>query len=65
MVRTRHIHCHGLGSIPGRGTKIPQAARPKKKSGSNNACPSQRYLTVSVATLLPSTIHKFPRPSLA
>ena len=27
MVRTLRFHCHGLGSIPGRGTKILQAMR--------------------------------------
>ena len=27
MVRTRRFYCRGLGSIPGRGTKILQAAR--------------------------------------
>ena len=32
MVRTRPLHCGGLGSIPGWGTKTPQAVvRPKKK----------------------------------
>ena len=31
VVRTRRFHCQGSGSIPGQGTKIPQAARPKKK----------------------------------
>ena len=25
VVRTRRFHCSGLGSIPGQGTKIPQA----------------------------------------
>ena len=25
VVRTWRSHCHGLGSVPGRGTKIPQA----------------------------------------
>ena len=25
-VRMQHFHCLGLGSIPGQGTKIPQAA---------------------------------------
>ena len=25
VVRTWHFHCQGLGSIPGQGTKIPQA----------------------------------------
>ena len=35
MVRTRHFHCHGPGSIPGRGTKIPQVLEhsQKKKGG--------------------------------
>ena len=31
VVRTRCFHCHGLGSIPGRGTKIPQAAQHNQK----------------------------------
>ena len=26
MVRIRHFHCGGQGSIPGQGTEIPQAA---------------------------------------
>ena len=26
MVRTWRFHCRGVGSIPGRGTKIPQVA---------------------------------------
>ena len=32
--RTQRFHCHGLGSIPGQGTKIPQAvwhSPPKKE----------------------------------
>ena len=31
MVRTRHFHCQGPGSIPGRGTKIPKAAKHGQK----------------------------------
>ena len=31
MVRTRCFHCWGLGSIPGQGTKIPQAVWHGKK----------------------------------
>ena len=27
VVRTHRFHCHGLGSIPGWGTKIPQATQ--------------------------------------
>ena len=30
-IRTQCFHCEGLGSIPGWGTKILQAAQPKKK----------------------------------
>ena len=30
MVRIWHFHCCGLGSIPGQGTEIPQAIRPKR-----------------------------------
>ena len=34
MVRILGFHCHGLGSIPGQGTEIPQAAVDgQKKSG--------------------------------
>ena len=31
VVRTRHFHCQGPGSIPGQGTKIPQAMRHGQK----------------------------------
>ena len=31
MVRTQGFHCHGPGSIPGQGTKIPQATQPTPK----------------------------------
>ena len=31
VVRTRHFHCWGPGSIPGWGTKIPQAAQSGQK----------------------------------
>ena len=31
VVKTRHFHSLGLGSIPGQGTKIPQAARRGQK----------------------------------
>ena len=31
VVRTQHFHCCDLGSIPGWGTKVPQAVWPKKK----------------------------------
>ena len=36
VVKTQHFHCHGLGSIPGRGTKILHASlcgQKKKKIG--------------------------------
>ena len=40
MVRT--LIARGLGSIPGRGTKIPQAMRTdqKKNNNNNNICDS-------------------------
>ena len=31
VVRTRHFHCRGWGSIPGWGTKIPHAGDAAKK----------------------------------
>ena len=31
VIRTLHFHCQGLCSIPGQGTKIPQATQPKTK----------------------------------
>ena len=36
MVRTLHFHCGGLGSIPGWGTKIPQAKRHGQKKRKEN-----------------------------
>ena len=30
-IRTWCVHCHGLGLIPGRGTKIPTSSMAKKK----------------------------------
>ena len=41
-VRTWHFHCCGQGSIPGWGTKIPQAAwqgQQKKVAESRHSCP--------------------------
>ena len=29
VVRTQSFYCHGLGSTPGQGTKIPQAGKPQ------------------------------------
>ena len=31
VLRTPHFHCQGPGSIPGQGTKIPQAAQHDQK----------------------------------
>ena len=36
VVRTGHFHCLGPGSILGPGTKIPQAAQPKKENANNH-----------------------------
>ena len=35
VVRTRYFHCHGLGSIPGQGTKILQAIQQGQKKKKN------------------------------
>ena len=32
VVRTQHFHCGGLGSIPGQGTRIPQATQHGQKN---------------------------------
>ena len=37
VVSTGHLNRVGIGSIPGPGTKIPQAAQPKKKKKKNDA----------------------------
>ena len=34
VVRTRRFHCCGRGSIPGQGTKIPQATQHSQKQTS-------------------------------
>ena len=39
MVRTQNIHCHGLGSIPGQGTKILQAVWHSQKRGLTGSKP--------------------------
>ena len=31
VVRTQHFHCCDIGSIPGEGTKIPQATQHNQK----------------------------------
>ena len=31
MVKILGFYCHGLGTVPGRGTEIPQATQPKKE----------------------------------
>ena len=31
VVRTRHFHCLGWSSVPGQGTKIPQAIQHSQK----------------------------------
>ena len=58
MVRTGHFHCHGLGSIPDWGTKIPQAAwhrqREEKIDNQNN----HLDLTGIYRTLHPTTANR-------
>ena len=31
LIRSLHFHCHGLGLIPGQGSKIPQPKKKKKE----------------------------------
>ena len=35
VVRTLQFHCHGLGSIPGQETKIPQDSQYRQKKDEN------------------------------
>ena len=42
VVRIPGAHCHGLGSIPGQGTEIPQAAQPGKKKKNSREEPTER-----------------------
>ena len=44
VVRTWHFHFHGLSSIPGWGTKIPQAAwRGQKKNKKQKKTECNKY----------------------
>ena len=36
VVKTPGFQCRGMGSIPGQGTKIPQAARHRQKKQTKN-----------------------------
>ena len=36
VVGTHHFHCHGSGSIPGKGTRILQAMRHSQKNKQAN-----------------------------
>ena len=59
VVRIQHFHCHGPGSIPGRGTEIPQAAcsaQPKKKKG------KQKLAFYATCTLPLSHLSPDPAP---
>ena len=51
VVRIPGFHCHGLGSIPGWGTGIPQASRSgqkwKKKSGEGSCWMQIKYPNAS------------------
>ena len=55
VVRIPGFHCHGLGSIPGWGTEIPQdmwCGQKKKKS--------RHPINVNVFSFLFSTLYVFP-----
>ena len=36
LVRTVHVHCRGMGLIPGGGTKIPQVVQCKQTKQTKN-----------------------------
>ena len=46
MVRTQHFHYQGLGSIPGQGTKIPQARQYSQNN--NKQSYKQTYITEKI-----------------
>ena len=47
VVRTRHFHCRGLGSIPGQGTEIPQAVQRGQKNQKNKNCLYFRFASLT------------------
>ena len=47
MVRTWRFHCHGPGSIPGWGTKIPQATGHGQKKKKENGVASVKIQCMS------------------
>ena len=54
MVRTRCFYCWDLGSIPGQGTKIPQAAMAKKVVKQRCAFPFDMLSTLMVCVMTSS-----------
>ena len=61
VVRTRCFHCRGPSSIPGRGTKIPQATQcghPLKKTELPNSSNSARSLNFYISRLQAQVQHK-------
>ena len=53
MVRTGQFHCRGPGSIPGWGTKIPQAEQyGQKKKKKKDKYPSSSSLSPSASSKL-------------
>ena len=60
VVKTQHIHCRDTGSIPGRGTKIPQAARHAQKNKMKMKLESDLWSfcqgEIKVCTTLPSPL---------
>ena len=55
MVRTPHFHCQGVGSIPGQGTKILQAAEYGKKKKERKKEEKERKEKLREILALPPT----------
>ena len=50
MVKTSHSYAGGVGSIPGRGAKIPHASQPKKKQSKTKHETEANIVTNSIKT---------------
>ena len=43
VVETWHFHCHGPGSVPGQGARIPQATQCGQKKKKNRSIPEHLH----------------------
>ena len=56
MVKTQSFHCYGPGSVPGQGTKIPQAKKKKRLIDYNPFSPLKAHS--SQESSLPRSLSK-------